>query len=660
MGQHLGHLPLTDGERGLSDADPFELSIDLNVLDHLGINLYSNLPAVLTEVVANAWDADAEKVTIDMSADGVIIITDDGHGMTRSQIQGRYLRVGYRRRLENGAARSPRFDRPVMGRKGVGKLAVFSIARSIEMHSVSAGVKAGLKMSEDGIRAAMAAKEKYHPESVSPEAIDIEAGTRLILRDLKRERLRKDDLRARLARRFSVIGGRNFSVLVDGRPLGEEDRKELSALQFVWQIGETPLPSNIEPVRSDTLEDRLPGWTEPQWHVKGWIATAYEPKHLKQPPDNLNAIVVLARGRLFQENVLDKINDGRMYTKYLTGHIEADFLDDDELDDIATSDRQRVIEDDPRYRALIDYLSYVSRTVASNWDSWRVATDHKQAVKDNPALARWLDQLNGAGYKKQAEKLISRIHKLSDDAEEKRVLYRHAMLGFERLRLTGGSEELEGAIERGMDVLLPLLADRDVLEACLYRDIVRNRLEVIGAFEQHVSDNEREKVLQKYLFDHLWLLDPSWDRASGSEIIEKPVHAEFDKIDAGLDEDERLGRVDIKYRNTTGRHVIVELKRAQRVLGVMELVQQGRKYQQALVKCLRDLGRGREPHEVIFVIGVPLREDGDDAFVESQLRSINGRVLTYQQLIERASMAYGDFLEKTRHLDQIQEIVDQL
>ena len=30
------------------------MSISLNALEHLGINLYSNIPAVLSEIVANA------------------------------------------------------------------------------------------------------------------------------------------------------------------------------------------------------------------------------------------------------------------------------------------------------------------------------------------------------------------------------------------------------------------------------------------------------------------------------------------------------------------------------------------------------------------------------------------------------------------------------
>ena len=42
------------------------MSIDFNVLNHLGINLYTNIPAVLSEVVANSYDADATNVDIIM------------------------------------------------------------------------------------------------------------------------------------------------------------------------------------------------------------------------------------------------------------------------------------------------------------------------------------------------------------------------------------------------------------------------------------------------------------------------------------------------------------------------------------------------------------------------------------------------------------------
>ena len=50
-------------ENSASSEHPYEMTVDLNVLKHLGINLYSNIAAVLTEVVANAWDADGKKTS---------------------------------------------------------------------------------------------------------------------------------------------------------------------------------------------------------------------------------------------------------------------------------------------------------------------------------------------------------------------------------------------------------------------------------------------------------------------------------------------------------------------------------------------------------------------------------------------------------------------
>ena len=48
------------------NSDDYKMTITLNVLNNLGITLYSNVPAVLSEVVANSWDADASKVVIEI------------------------------------------------------------------------------------------------------------------------------------------------------------------------------------------------------------------------------------------------------------------------------------------------------------------------------------------------------------------------------------------------------------------------------------------------------------------------------------------------------------------------------------------------------------------------------------------------------------------
>src|SRR5690242_4105987 len=113
-------------EASVSTSSPFVMKLSLSVLDDLGVNLYSNTAAVLSEAVANAWDADAEEVNITLEEDNIEIV-DTGSGMgTVDDINRRYLTVGYKRR-EDGRTSTPK-GRHVMGRKGIGKLSLFAIA----------------------------------------------------------------------------------------------------------------------------------------------------------------------------------------------------------------------------------------------------------------------------------------------------------------------------------------------------------------------------------------------------------------------------------------------------------------------------------------------------------------------------------------------------
>ena len=155
-----------------SNMNPkYRMTLSLNVLRHLGLGLYSNVPAVLSEVVANAWDADATEVEINVDQDnGSITIRDNGHGMTVGDANDRYLTVGYERRRTGDRATTPKFGRPVMGRKGIGKLSLFSIAKSVEVHSVRNGERHGFVMDLNKIEETIADGDEsdYLPEVVQP------------------------------------------------------------------------------------------------------------------------------------------------------------------------------------------------------------------------------------------------------------------------------------------------------------------------------------------------------------------------------------------------------------------------------------------------------------------------------------------------------------
>nr|WP_225623280.1 hypothetical protein [Klebsiella michiganensis] len=210
--------------------------------------------------------------------------------------------------------------------------------------------------------------------------------------------------------------------------------------------------------------------------------------------------------------------------------------------------------------------------------------------------------------------------------------------------------------------LLPLLAKQDDLEATLYYEIAKSRVDVIKQFENLVDKNEKEKVLQKYLFTHLWLLDPSWERANGTERMETNVQKEWDDIDAGLSDDEKKGRLDIKYRNTAGVHLIIELKRASVKTSAYALTGQGAKYKQAVEKCSRKVEPNKEPHvQVIFVLGEEISDiDRGQKWVDSMMEGVNGRIVYYETLIDGALRSYGDYLQKQEKIAQIVKLVSQL
>src|SRR6187399_271326 len=127
-------------------AATYRMRLDLNVLKHLGFNLYSNVAAVLSEIVANSWDADSPIVRISIDGKrGVIEVVDEGRGMDIDDVNSRYLNVGYDKRKTEGT-KSPG-NRTLMGRKGIGKLSLFSVANRVKLCSRKDGLVHGFSMS---------------------------------------------------------------------------------------------------------------------------------------------------------------------------------------------------------------------------------------------------------------------------------------------------------------------------------------------------------------------------------------------------------------------------------------------------------------------------------------------------------------------------------
>lgn len=112
----------------------FRFNISLQILNHLGRNLYRNFITVLGEAISNSWDADAPNVWVEIDRDNnTMSICDDGVGMSEEDFQDKFLKIGYTKR-NTGLSKTQK-GRPFIGRKGIGKLALLSCAKNITILS---------------------------------------------------------------------------------------------------------------------------------------------------------------------------------------------------------------------------------------------------------------------------------------------------------------------------------------------------------------------------------------------------------------------------------------------------------------------------------------------------------------------------------------------
>ncbi len=471
-------------------------------------------------------------------------------------------------------------------------------------------------------------------------------------------------LRRRLSRRFSVIGEQyDFEVKINNKPIQIADRDYFHKIQFLWDYnGDSSDLKNLCKNLDAPVTYRSNHISGTNFRISGWIGTAKESKQLKDEGENLNRIVILMRGKLAQEDLLNELGERGIYSTYLIGEIEADFLDDDTEIDIATSSRQKLIEDDPRYQALEEFLRSELKSIQNKWSDLRDTEGTRRAL-EIPAVNEWFKELKGDS-KKKAKSLFGKINKISSDSEEQRMtLLKHGILAFESLRYKENLDALDKLDGESLAAFTEVFQNLDDIEASFYHQIVTERIKVIDALREKVESNDLEKVVQSHLFQHLWLLDPSWERATGSEYLEQQVSTEFEKVTAKLSDAERSGRIDIKYKTPHGKHVIIELKRAGRSVTTNELIEQIDKYRRALKKTLRSMGRENETIEVICLLGKEPKDwsepDGTQESLDT-LKVKNAQIMLYQNLIDNAYKSYKSYIESRNKTGPITKLIQQL
>lgn len=609
-----------------SDVQPLEMKIELTVIEDLGIRLYSRLPEVLSEVVANAWDANASTVEISLQEGNVdsnsaIIVRDDGHGMTYEEIGNKYLRVGRKRRNEEGG-KTDGGKRDVMGRKGIGKLSVFGIAKKAEIRTVHSGKLSVFQMDVDDMLDEARKKGKYMPRIISvDEVTDEKDGTTITLTSLTRKSsIDAQSIKRGIAKHFAIIGDK-FSIFINGELILPSDKFTDNNWEKRWNIDE-----------SVSTE-------KPEWVVSGWIGAARRPLIEED-----RGLTITARGKLIQSPTMFGIKSGSKYSySYIAGEIQAEFCDSEEVDSVAT-DRQSVM-DTPQGIALREWAMVKLSSISDELTAIRKSAREK-VIREDPDVKDWLDSLDGQ-QTRVANKIIRIVTsgEKMDDAERKDLM-RYARASFEHSVFL----EMISTLDEHPDpaALLELFKECNMVEAREMERIVKSRLKTIEQLVKFMKENAREvPTVHDYFKDSPWMLDPTWTKWRDETPYSELLRDKFP--DEKLDEANR--RIDFLAMGVGDTVHVIELKRPQYRVRVDDFMQLSKYVGFIKSRIGNDPKTGYRDVAGYLVVG----HRSNDSGVQEATRTFeNSRyyIRTYNDLVTSARRLHQHFVDK---LDQFEK-----
>lgn len=575
-------------ERKSGGESPYHLRISRLTIDKLGVKLYDKASAVVAELIANSYDADAETVTVHLplaiqlasKAGGqlkdlgyLIEVEDDGHGMTPEEAINFYLRVGADRRTRTGqdGSRSRNKKRPVMGRKGIGKLAPFGICRRIEVWS------AGGPKTKHGYAVTHFFMDFDKIVTDGDEAVPLEVGSddrvwskksgtriRLTLFLAKRVPDLETFLR-QLAVRFTFAKP-DFKILIVDATNDKAKPVNVNPLDIPLLPG-SKVDLSSRPVVADD------GSTLP---VSGWLGMAKE----AYKNEEMMGVRIYARGKIV--GVTRDFNQPAGFTgefamrSYLVGQVEAEWLDLDQGDDLVRTDRQDILWDSDYGQLLRRWGAELIKEVA------RISREPRRIRVRDEFLRK--SKIEERARERFGDKQISRVaidlaKKFGGFAAEDELndevyvedLSQIILSVAPHQALMEAFHEFSNQVMKGeasIEQMLDIFNKAQLAELASYAQIAAHRVRVIKELEQIIDVSMDESQFQSLIASAPWLIEPSWTVITKNQSLKnfKNAFEKFWKKKHGtavtLAIDHEVKRPDFTLVSIDGLLHIVEIKKA--------------------------------------------------------------------------------------------------
>lgn len=641
------HEPAAHQRVLLPDRDPTELVLTFagNIVKHLGVQMYAGRPVpAIAELISNAWDADATDVAIQLPLDEgwdpsneeqCIEVSDDGNGMNWDMVRDAYLDVGRDRREVEKTDKSPG-GRRLQGRKGVGKLAGFGIADTLEVQtvfhrpdpSVGENTLIWIRLDLSDLRKAKRGPAPVDvvyagPVSKAPDGARTTKGTTVTLRHLhERRAINADRFHWSMAQRFLLIGPQ-FRVRINGEDLREEE------IDLQWRWPDTGW-------NTDDVSGCGP--------VSYWVGFTNRPR--KQNQGELSGLLVYTRGKVSQESTFFDISGGvtgQHGLRYMVGMVKAEWLDAsaDGPDHIATH-RGAINWESPQGAAFKEWGQKLIKEYLSRWAKLRAGLREKQVKELTPDLQARIERL-APSYKNVALTFVEKFKSVEMEPTEFADILSWFLDALENATLRSILQKLRDTDIADLEQLDDLLSKMEVRTAVTLLQIIDSNLAAIETLEKmHQEDAKERGVIAKHIERNPWLIEPTWMLNKPEGRVATWIAKEFGLAPTGKKGDD--DRADYFCIGVGGTVHIVEIKRGAYVASVKD-IDQADKYRKYVLKRFRELTDRKAikySHVQSHLIAAELHDDAESM---KQAYADKGWVFftTWDDLVERAKRNHNQF-----------------
>ena len=485
---------LTLAEKGLKKIltmpQDAHFRVDSRLAGLLGES-YRSTELALRELVDNAWDADASHVWINLPqvmSLSPITIHDDGSGMTEQEVRQEYLNIANDRSSRKGEL-TRLGNRPVKGRKGIGKFAGLMVANRMSLETVARKRKTRIEILKSALTAAHDLEQIDLPIDSKADVASTN-GTLVSLSDLNPSLSFPNPEKLRQLLILEYGRSENFQIFVNGEPLKIED-----------------LPGETFEITEEIAGVGL---------VKLHFTVSDGSKPLKQ-----SGLVLRVQGKLVGKPQYfglehDEIIPGKLLRK-VYGEVQADGLAD-----AVTADWGAVIESSIAYETL---EPFVQKHLRENIRKVHAKEIKQVEVRLKPEVDRRLEMLpeHRREFARQAvSRVIFRLY--GENQERVAVVVAVVLDAMEKDEYFQVVQGLNDARDKDVKTLADALESFGLMDMAVVGKQAQSRLRLLDSLDELVSKPATlEKDVHSALDQNLWVLGSEYALVSSNKTLARVI-----------------------------------------------------------------------------------------------------------------------------------------